>query len=266
MAVAQDWELDGAFAVRALIVDDEPLARHGVVLRLRKFKDVEIVGECADGRSAVQRILERSPDVVFLDIQMPGMDGFEVLRALPAERLPAIIFLTAYQQHVLRAFDVHALHYLLKPVDDMRFAAAVCRARDLIHSALKADMAQRVIKMLDRTTDQFASRFTVQAGSRIQIVIVDEVDWIGAAGDYVELHSNGRSYLLRETMSGLEQRLDPAKFIRIHRSRIVRSKGILELQSIENREFTLRLSDGSEHRSSRTYADRLERWLSSEGI
>ena len=137
--------------MRALIVDDEPLARRGVVLRLRQFKDVEIVGECGDGQSAVERILERSPDVVFLDIQMPGMDGFEVLRALPGESLPAVIFLTAYEQHVLRAFDVHALHYLLKPVDDARFAAAVGRARDLVDSALKADMAQRVMKMLDRT-------------------------------------------------------------------------------------------------------------------
>ncbi len=248
--------------MRALIVDDEPLARRGVMLRLRKFKDVEIVGECGDGESAVQRILERSPDVVFLDIQMPGMDGFEVLRALPKEKLPAVIFLTAYEQHVLRAFDVHALHYLLKPVDDTRFATAVSRARELLDSASKADMAQRVMRLLDRAPDKYASRFTVQTGSRFQIVTAEEVQWIGAAGDYVELHVNGRSFLLRETMSSLEQRLDPEKFLRIHRSRIVQSKRILELRSIENREFVVKLADGSEHRSSRTYADRLERWLS----
>ena len=249
--------------MRALIVDDEPLARRGVILRLRKFRDVEIVGECGDGQSAVERILERSPDVVFLDIQMPGMDGFEVLRALPIENMPAVIFLTAYEQHVLRAFDVHALHYLLKPVDDIRFATAIGRARDLVDSTLKADMAQRVLKMLSRTSEGYASRFTVQTGTRIQIIVADDVEWIGAAGDYVELHVNGRSFLVRETMSSLEQRLDPAKFLRIHRSRIVQSKGIVELRSIENREFALKLSDGSEHRSSRTYADRLERWLSS---
>ena len=115
--------------MRALIVDDERLARRGVLLRLRKFKDIEIVGECSDGLSAVEKILELSPDVVFLDIQMPGMDGFEVLRALPKENLPGVIFLTAYEQHALRAFEVHALDYLLKPVDDERFAAAVNRAR-----------------------------------------------------------------------------------------------------------------------------------------
>ena len=252
--------------MRVLVVDDEPLARRGVVYRLRRFQDVEIVGECGDGVSAVERILERSPDVVFLDIQMPGMDGFEVLRALPRESMPAVIFLTAYEQHVLRAFDVHALHYLLKPVDDSRFAAAVGRARDLIDSSLKAEMAQRVMKLLNRDSDNYASRFTVQTGSRIQIVTAEEVEWIAAAGDYVELHVNRRSFLLRETMASLEQRLDPAKFLRIPRSRIVRSKGILELRSIENREFTLKLSDGSEHRSSRTYADRLERWLASGRI
>jgi two-component system, LytTR family, response regulator len=252
--------------VRALIVDDEPLARRGVVLRLRKFKDVEIAGECGDGQSAVERILEQSPDVIFLDIQMPGMDGFDVLRALPAESLPAVIFLTAYEQHVLQAFDFHALHYLLKPVDDARFAAAVGRVRDLVDSKLKMEMAQRVMKMLGRATDGYASRFTVQSGPCIQIVMADDVEWIGAAGNYVELHANGRSFLLRETMGSLEQRLNPAKFLRIHRSRIVQSKGILELRSIENREFAVKLSDGSEHRSSRTYADRLERWLSSGRI
>ena len=249
--------------MRALIVDDEPLARRGVVLRLRKFRDVEIVGECGDGQSAVERILERSPDVVFLDIQMPCMDGFDVLRALPIESLPAVIFLTAYEQHVLRAFDFHALHYLLKPVDDTRFAAAVARARDLVDSKLKSDMAYRVMKLLDSAADGYMSRFTVQTGSRIRIIMAEEVEWIGAAGDYVELHAKGRSFLIRETMTSLEQRLDPTKFLRIHRSRIVQSKGIQELRPIENREFTVKLSDGSEHRSSRTYADRLEHWLSS---
>jgi two-component system LytT family response regulator len=124
-------------------------------------------------------------------------------------------------------------------------------------------MAQRVMKMLDRATDGYTSRFTVQTGSRIQIIMAEEVEWIGAAGDYVELHANGRSFLVRETMSSLEQRLDPTKFLRIHRSRIVQCKGIKELRPIDNREYTVKLSDGSEQRSSRTYADRLERWLSS---
>jgi two-component system LytT family response regulator len=251
--------------VLALIVDDEPLARRGVVLRLRKFKDIEIVGQCADGVSAVEKILDLSPDLVFLDVQMPGMDGFEVLRAVPREKLPNVIFLTAHEQHALRAFEVHALDYLLKPVDDERFAAAIGRARKLADSSLKTKMAERVLQMLDQTQEKFVSRFTVQTGPRIQIVQAEDVEWIGAAGDYAELHAHGRAYLLRETMASLEQRLNPANFLRIHRSRIVQAANIVELRSIENREFLVRLSDGSEHRSSRTHANRLERWLSSGG-
>jgi two-component system LytT family response regulator len=193
------------------------------------------------------------------------MDGFEVLRALPKERLPAIIFLTAYEQYALQAFRVHALDYLLKPVSSASFAAAVGRAYKLIDSASKATVAEQVLEMLGRTSGKYATRFTVQTGSRIKIVVAEDVEWIGAAGDYVELHVNGHSFLLRETMASLEQRLDPAKFLRIHRSRFVQSKGIMELRSIEKREFIVKLADGSEHRSSRTYANRLEHWLASGG-
>jgi two-component system, LytTR family, response regulator len=247
--------------VRALIVDDERLARRGVVLRLRKFKDVEIVGECADGLSAVQKIVELSPDVVFLDIQMPGMDGFEVLRALPKESLPNVVFLTAYEKHALRAFEVHALDYLLKPVDDERFAAAVSRVRKLGDSASRIRMAERILRMLGRDSERYASRFVVRVGSSIRIVHVEDTDWIGAAGDYAELHVRGRSHLLRETMISLEQKLDPEMFLRVHRSRIVRTACIIELSAIDNGEYLIKLTDGSQHRSSRTYADKVRKWL-----
>jgi two-component system, LytTR family, response regulator len=247
--------------VRALIVDDERLARRGVILRLRKFKDIDVVGECADGLSAVKKILELSPDVVFLDIQMPGMDGFEVLRALPKEKLPNIIFLTAYEQHALRAFEVHALDYLLKPVDDERFAAAVDRARKLRDSASRLRITERILQMLGRDSEKYTSRFIVRTGSRIQIVQAEDTDWIAAAGDYTELHVRGRAHLLRETMNSLEQKLDPAKFLRIHRSRIVCTDRIVELSSIDNREYLIKLADGSQHRSSRTYAENLDKWL-----
>lgn len=249
--------------MRAMIVDDEPLARRGVALRLRKFRNIEIVGECGDGSSAVKQILKLAPDLVFLDVQMPEMDGFDVLRALPSENLPGVIFLTAYEKHAVHAFEVHALDYLLKPVDDLRFAAAIGRAQKLVDSTLKSAMAARVLEMLDRKSENWAPRFTVQTGSRIQIVLAEDVEWIGSAGDYVELHVSGRTHLLRETMASLESRLDPSKFIRIHRSRIVQTASIRELCPIENREFKIKLADGSEHRSSRTYADNLERWLSS---
>ena len=248
--------------MRALIVDDEPLARRGVLLRLKKFHDVEIVGECSDGAAAIEKILELTPDVVFLDVQMPGMDGFVVLRTLPKENMPGVIFLTAYEQHALRAFEVHALDYLLKPVDDERFAVALERARRRIDSSEKTRAAERILAMLGQNAGKYTTRFAVRSGSRIQIVLVEDIEWIGAAGDYAELHVHGRTHLLRETMNSLEQKLDPERFIRIHRSRIVRSSSVSELRSIDNREYLVKLNDGSEHRSSRTYADRLDVSLS----
>jgi two-component system LytT family response regulator len=252
--------------MRALIVDDEPLARSGVAVRLSKFADVEIVGESGDGPSAVEKILQLSPDVVFLDVQMPGMDGFEVLRALPSEDLPSVIFLTAYEQHALRAFEVHALDYLLKPLDDERFARAVQRAREVQDTDAKIRMSERVLRMLGENSGRYVSRFPVRTGVRIQVVLADDIEWIAAAGDYVELHYGGRYHLLRETMNSMEQKLDPAKFLRIHRSRIVRLTCIRELQALDNREYLVRLSDGSEHRSSRSYAVRLDDWLSPKEI
>jgi two-component system LytT family response regulator len=252
--------------MRTLIIDDEPLARRGVVLRLRKFQDVEIIGECEDGPSAVEKILELSPDVVFLDVQMPGMDGFEVLRALPTEKLPGVIFLTAYEQHALEAFEIHALDYLLKPVDDERFAAAVDRARNLVDSTAKGLMVERILHLLGRVSEQYVSRLTVRTGSRIQIVSTEDIDWINAAGDYVELHVRGRVHLLRETMNSLQGKLDPTKFLRIHRARIIRTACICELRSIDNREYSVKIKDGSEHRSSRTYAEGLEHWLSHSDV
>ncbi len=249
--------------MRVLIVDDEPLARRGVALRLEKFKDVEIVGECEDGSSAVEKILALAPDLLFLDVQMPGMNGFEVLRTIPKEDLPAVIFLTAYEEYALRAFAVHALDYLLKPVDDDRFCEAIERAKRIGDRQSKLQMAERLLLMLQKDPKPYVSRFPVRAGSRIRIVLVDEIEWIAAAGDYAELHGSGRSHLIRETMNSLEEKLDPAKFFRIHRSRIVRAKCIRELRPIDNREYLVTLSDGSEHRSSRSYADHLDNWLSS---
>jgi two-component system LytT family response regulator len=250
--------------VRALIVDDEPLARRGVALRLKRFSDVEIVGECGDGSSAVRTILELSPDVVFLDVQMPGMDGFEVLRALPSQDLPSVIFLTAYEQHAVRAFEVNALDYLLKPVDDQRFGNALQRARQVKDAGSRIQMAERILRMLEADSPRYVSRFPVRVGSRIQIVLTDDIEWIAAAGDYAELHGGDRCHLVRETMNSLELKLDPVQFMRIHRSRIVRVGCVREFRAIDNREYLVKLSDGSEHRSSRSYADRLNSWLSSE--
>jgi two-component system, LytTR family, response regulator len=249
--------------MRAVVVDDEPLAREGVLIRLRQFQDIEVVAECEDGSSAIERILELSPDLVFLDVQMPDLDGFEVLRALPRESLPEVIFLTAYEHHAVRAFEVHALDYLLKPIDDERFAAAIERARNVAQSDSKLATADRILQLLKQQPGKYITRFPVRIGPRIQVVRTQDIDWIAAAGDYVELHSKGRCHLLHETMNSVEQELDPRQFLRIHRSRIVRLELIEEARSLDNREYLVKLSDGSEHRSGRTYAGRLEDWLAS---
>lgn len=247
--------------MRAVIVDDEPLARDGVLLRLEKFRDVEVVAECEDGSSAIEKIVQLSPDLVFLDVQMPDMDGFEVLRALPQESLPDVIFLTAYEHHAVRAFEIHALDYLLKPIDDERFVSAIERAREIFQTNRKLQTAERLMQLLQQESPSHVSRFPVKIGTRIQVVRTQDIDWIAAAGDYAELHSKGRCHLLHETMNSIEQKLDAQQFLRIHRSRIVRVELIEAVEGIDNREYLVRLSDGSAHRSGRTYADRLENWL-----
>jgi two-component system LytT family response regulator len=248
-----------------MIIDDEPMTRRGVRARLRNMTDVNIVGECGDGASAVEGILKLEPDVIFLDVQMPGLDGFGVLRALPTEHLPSVIFLTAHEEHALRAFEVSALDYLLKPLDDERFETALNRARKQMDAASKTELAGRMLRLLDQQ-NEYASRFAVRMGSRIQVVPAEDLEWISSADDYTELHTRSATHLLRETMNSLEQRLDPRQFARIHRSRIVNLAGILELRSIENREYIVKLRDGSQHRSSRTYADRIEAWIRAEKV
>jgi two-component system LytT family response regulator len=252
--------------MRVMIIDDEPLARRGVRARLRKMPDVKIVGECGDGTSGVEGILKLEPDLIFLDVQMPGMDGFGVLRALPTKHLPAVIFLTAHEEHALRAFEVSALDYLLKPLDDERFEAAMKRARKQMDATFKTELVGRMLRLLDQQSEKYASRFTVRMGSRIQVVPVEDLEWISSAGDYSELHTRSAIHLLRETMNSLERRLDPCRFARIHRSRIVNLARILELRGIENREYIVKLRDGSQHRSSRTYADRIGGWLRAEKL
>ncbi|HEX5257552.1 MAG TPA: LytTR family DNA-binding domain-containing protein [Sphingomicrobium sp.] len=247
--------------MRVLIVDDEPLARRGVALRLKEWPDIEIVGECEDGSLAVQRIIDLSPDLIFLDVQMPDMDGFEVLRALPRDKLPNVIFLTAYEEHALDAFRVHAVDYLLKPFSRDRFAAAVDRARTQMEKASKVELATRMLQLLGREEVKQALRFVVKSGSRIQFIEESDIDWVSAAGDYAELHVDGTVHLLRETMTALEAKLDPARFARIHRSRIVNLSRIVEMRTVGNGEYVVTLRDSTQHRSSRTRTDKLERWL-----
>lgn len=251
--------------LRVLIVDDEPLARRGVRSRLRKHSDIEIVGECGTGKAAVTAIRERLPDLVFLDIQMPDISGFEVLRILKGNEIPAVIFLTAYDRYALDAFSVHALDYLLKPIDDVRFESALTHASERIRNHDLPDLERRIRELLKNTsgreTVRYETRFSVRTGQRIIVVLVNDIDWIEACGDYVTLHVGNRSHLLRQTMNKMESQLDPGRFLRIHRSTIVQTSRIRELVALDNREFLLRLSDGRELKTSRSYSDRIEKWL-----
>jgi two-component system LytT family response regulator len=251
--------------VRVLIVDDEPLSRRGVRARLQRYTDISVIGECGDGIAALEKIRSEIPDLVFLDIQMPGLNGLEVMKQLDGQHHPLVIFLTAYDEHALSAFDVQALDYLVKPINDERFHVALERARALLDASQRLRTAEKMIEVLKGESSPYAAHFRVQTGSRIQIVDAENIDWIAAAGDYCELHVQGRLHLLRETMRSFDECLDPARFIRIHRSRILQKSRVVELRRLDNREFLIKLVDGSEHRSSRTCADRIDTWLLGRG-
>lgn len=252
--------------IGVLIVDDEPLARRGIRARLKAFPDFTILEDCADGKSGLDAIHRLSPDLVFLDVQMPEMSGFEMIEHLSQNRMPFIIFLTAYDQYALQAFEVHALDYLLKPIDDERFVAAVTRAHRQIEIHNNEDLNISLRALLAEsasiaTSKPYAERFAIRNGTRISFVLADEIDWIEASGDYASLHVGKKTHLLRETLNSLEARLDPGRFVRIHRSAIVQGSRIREMEAMPNREFRLRLFDGIELKVSRSYSDRLDRWM-----
>ena len=246
--------------IRTMIVDDEPLARRGIRAHLAGEKDVEVVAECGDGREAVRLIRELAPDLVFLDVQMPELDGFGVLEALAAERLPAVVFVTAYDKYALRAFEVHALDYLLKPFDAERFAEALGRARSQIERQGLSEISLRLQSLIDdlRTPAKYAERLVVKTPGRIFFLGVEEIDWVEAADNYVRLHAGRDAHLLRETMNSLEKRLDPAVFLRVRRSAIVNVRRIKELHTLFRGEYEIVLRDGTRLATGRGYRDKLQ--------
>jgi two-component system LytT family response regulator len=250
--------------IRTCIVDDEPLARERIRTLLSREPDVEVVGECGDGGEAVTRIREMQPDLLFLDVQMPVMDGFGVLDALDTDLPPAVIFVTAYDQYALRAFEVHALDYLLKPFNGHRFKKAVQRARvELMKEGNGHGVNERLLTLLEHLKQDRKpqERLILKTSGRVTFLKVDEIDWVEAEGNYVRLHVGAISHLLRETMKGIEAKLDADRFIRIHRSTIVNTDRIKELQPLFHGEYAVLLRDGTRLTASRGPENKLRRVL-----
>jgi two-component system LytT family response regulator len=249
--------------IRTLVVDDEPMARERVLSLLHQQPDIEVVGECADGAQAVSAIERLAPELVFLDVQIPVMDGFGVIRAVTPQRMPMVVFTTAYDEYALRAFEVHALDYLLKPFDGQRFLRALERARERMERQRAGDLGRRLLAMVHDLRPEPApqpDRLVVKSAGRIHFLRIDEIDWIDAAGNYVRLHVKGESHLFRETMNAIEGRLDSSRFVRVHRSHIVNIDRIKELLP-GNGEHIVVLRNGVRLTLSRGYRDKLQQRL-----
>ncbi len=266
--------------IRAILVDDEPLALRGLKMRLAEFQEIDIVGECANGREAVKEIRAQTPDVVFLDIQMPGLDGFGVVRALIGAPAPLFVFVTAYDKFAIDAFETNALDYIVKPVEEERLKDAIHRIRAALRSKTAVTRESKLVELLaslsederDRIKeliadpewtdkDRYSERLSFKDGSKVVVLDADEIEWIDAAGDYMCIHVGGKTHIIRETMKALTQRLDPSRFQRIHRSAIVNIIKLKELHPHSNGEYFLILDNGQELKLSRSYKDVVARSL-----
>lgn len=245
--------------IRVLIVDDEELARDRIASLLAEQNDVEVVGTCADGPSAVETIERERPDLVFLDVQMPGMDGFEVIENLDRDHVPAVVFVTAHDAHAIRAFEIHALDFLLKPFDQTRFEKALERARAQLSRDKSSTIDSRLVSLLEELRDErkYPERLIVKSSGRVFFVRAEDIDWVEASGNYVKIHTKGEAHLLRESMKNMEAKLDPKTFVRIHRSAIVNIDRIKELEPWFHGEYVVIMRDGTRLTASRVFSDRL---------
>ena len=250
-------------SIRTLIVDDEPIARKGIRRELEGDADIDVIGECTNGGDAVSAICSRSPDLVFLDLQMPELDGFGVVETVGVDRMPTVVFVTAYDEFALQAFEMHALDYILKPFNSERFQKTLRRAKAQIQQQQSGSVQERLLALLAdaRPAVPFLERIVVKTGGRIFFLNADEIDWIEAADNYVRLHVGRDTHLVQGTMSKLEKRLDPQRFLRIHRSTIVNLARIKELQPLFHGEYAIRLSNGKKLTSSRSYRDKLQQLI-----
>jgi two-component system, LytTR family, response regulator len=245
---------------RILIVDDEAVARRRIRRLLAAEPDTTVVGECGDGATAATAIADRTPDIVFLDVQMPELDGFDVVRSFPSGDLPAVVFVTAFDRYALRAFDVNAIDYLLKPFTRERFRTALQRARDRVAHREQARQIDGLVEHL-RARRRYPSRVAVRVGDRFIVIAWQDVDWIESADNYVKLHVGERELLVRDTLAAIEAQLDPDRFARIHRSAIVQIDRIRELQPASHGDVDLILRNGRRLTMSRTWRERVQRML-----
>ena len=252
--------------IRAAIVDDEPLARHRIRGLLAEAGDVEVIAECANGKEAIEALVESPPDVLFLDVQMPEINGFDVLQAIGVDHVPVVVFVTAHDQFALRAFEAHALDYLLKPFDDERFEAALQRARQRIREQQVGDLDRRLRAFLEEVREDrgYLQRLVVPTGQRSVVVRTDQIDWIEAERNYIRLHVGDRGYLLRENLSRIESALDPTTFCRIHRSTIVNIDRIEAIETLLRGEYQVVLHDGTKLTSGRGYRRNLHSIMGKE--
>jgi two-component system LytT family response regulator len=252
--------------IRTLVVDDEKPARTRLLELLQREPDIEVVGEARDGREAIELVLAHAPHLMFLDIQMPDLDGFRVLEAIGPQPLPVTIFVTAYDRYAIQAFEAHALDYLLKPYSDQRFEAALRRVCEFIRSRSNTELNARMAGLLEEragtdVSSGFLDRLVLKAGGRVTFLDVCEVDWIEACGVYVNLHVGQKTHLYRSSVAHLLQRLDPKRFVRVHRSAAVNADRIQELQPRSHGDYTVVLKGGTELIMSRGYRSQFELWL-----
>ena len=248
--------------IRTLIVEDEPLARERIHALLKGERDIDVVAECGDGKAAIEEIRQTRPDLVFLDINIPEMNGFDVIEAIGVDEMPPVVFVTAYDQYAVQAFDTHALDYILKPFDEDRFRTAVERARIAIEQQSAGSLDRRLTDLLaDLRRPRWLERLAVRAGGKIIFLRTEEIEWIGAEGNYARLHVGGKSHLMRETMTSLEAKLDPARFIRIHRSTIVNADAIAELEPLFQGDYVVILRNNTRLTSSRGYRSNLQSFM-----
>ena len=259
--------------LRVVVVDDEPLARSGMCGLLARDPELTVVAQCADGAEAVAAIAGLKPDLVLLDVQMPEMDGFEVLREVGPARMPVVVFVTAFDRFALRAFDVAAVDYLLKPFDDERFDLAIARAKHAVRNAEAGELGRRLMRLVERQGEpapsaeataepaRHATRLVVKSAGRTVFVRVEDVDWIEADDYYAKLHVGEKTHLLRETMGSLEARLEPTRFFRVHRSAIVNLDRVREVQFLFGGEHVVILHDGTKLKLSRSRLEKLEAML-----